>query len=50
MGNHFTLIDLKLKSLSSIDEYHDEKLVLLEKALELIQSEIHEIPRSIQSS
>jgi hypothetical protein len=46
--NRFGDIDSSFKKLPPVYGYHGQKLVSLEKALELIQPEINELPRYIK--
>jgi hypothetical protein len=46
--NRFGDIDISFKKLPPVYGYHGQKLVSLEKALELIQPEINELPRYIK--
>jgi len=48
MMNRFGDIDISFKRLPAVYGYHSQKLVSLEKALELIVSEIDELPRYIK--
>jgi hypothetical protein len=48
MMNRFGDIDISFKRLPPVYGYHSQKLVSLEQALELIVSQIHELPRYIK--
>jgi hypothetical protein len=48
MMNRFGDIDFSFKQLTHVYGYHSEKLVSLEKSLELIESQIDQLPRYIK--
>jgi hypothetical protein len=48
MTNRFGDIDVSFKRLPPVYGYHSEKLVSLEKSLELIESQIDQLPRYIK--